>query len=71
MEVKNRLRDIRLTQYKIDNKTEFAELLGINSSSYTKIEGKNNIGSVPHLKDCFMICKKLNKEHIEDIWYME
>jgi len=64
--VKNRLREIRLTEYQIDSMKEFAAFLGINYRQYTEYEK----GVVPQPETMFKIAKKLNKP-IEEIFYLE
>lgn len=64
--LKNKLLKIRLERgYK--NSKDFAEFLGINSSTYSKIE--NNKKDV-NLENAFKIAEKLNMK-IEEIWYRE
>lgn len=67
MKVKNRLKDIRLKEYMIDSKTEFAKKLDVNVHTYIKWE---NGDSVPILYKALEIAKKLNKR-VDDIWYLE
>ena len=62
----NRLKEIRMKEYMM-NSGQFAEMLGINSSTYSMIEnGKRGVS----LENAFSIAQKLNKK-IEDIWYRE
>jgi len=66
MEVKNRLRDIRMREYAMEPK-EFADMLGINIKTYYPWE----LGSAtPSLKKCLCVAEKLNKT-VNDIWYLE
>lgn len=64
--IKNKLLSIRLELgYKFSK--DFAEFLGIQSSTYSLIE--NNKKAVS-LENAFQIAEKLNMK-IEDIWYKE
>lgn len=65
--IKNRLKEIRMKEYMIDSKTEFANMLGIPIQTYIKWE---NNKSFPNLDLAFTIANKLNKTVIE-IWYQE
>lgn len=65
--VKNRLKEIRMKEYFIDSKSEFARMLDIPVQTYIKWENEE---SNPNLDLAFTISKKLNKE-ITDIWYQE
>ncbi|WP_069649628.1 helix-turn-helix transcriptional regulator [Caloranaerobacter ferrireducens] len=67
MGVKNRLKEIRLKEYMIDSKTEFAKKLNINVHTYIKWE---NGDSVPVLEKALEVAKQLNKR-VDDIWYLE
>ena len=62
-----RLKEIRLKDFMIDSKTEFANKLGIPVQTYIKWE---NNKSYPNLDLAFTIAKKLNKS-ITEIWYQE
>ena len=62
-----KLKEIRLKEFMIDSKTEFANMLGIPVQTYIKWENEK---SYPNLDLAFTIAKKLNKEVIE-IWYQE
>lgn len=62
-----RLKEIRLKEFMIDSKTEFANMLEIPVQTYIKWE---NNKSYPNLDLAFTISKKLNKTVIE-IWYQE
>ena len=61
--LRNRLKEIRMKEYMMGSK-EFAEMLGVNYTTYSKIE--NNKKSVS-LENAYIIAKKLNR-NIEDIW---
>ena len=61
--LKNRLKEIRMREYMMSSK-DFAEMLGINYTTYSKIE--NNKKSVS-LENAYEIAKRLNR-NIEDIW---
>ena len=52
-----------MKEYMMGSK-EFAEMLGVNYTTYSKIE--NNKKSVS-LENAYIIAKKLNR-NIEDIW---
>ncbi len=65
--VKNRLKEIRMKEYLIDSKSEFARMLDIPVQTYIKWENEE---SNPNLDLAFNIAKKLNKQ-ITDIWYQE
>ncbi|SHJ03830.1 helix-turn-helix transcriptional regulator [Lutispora thermophila] len=66
MGVKCELRNIRLLEYKMDSKTEFANMLGVEVHTYLKWEK----GSTPTLPKALEVAKKLNKK-VEDIWHLE
>lgn len=63
--IKNNLKEIRMKEYAIDSKSEFARMLEVPVQTYIKWE---NWESSPNLDLAFTIAKKLNKT-IEDIWY--
>lgn len=65
--LKCRLKEIRLKEYMIDSKTEFANILGVPIQTYIKWENEK---SYPNLHLAFTIAKKLNKTVIE-VWYQE
>lgn len=66
MEVKNRLKEIRMREYLMSS-SEFAKLLGVAISTYSQWEsGSSN----PSIVKCFEIANKLNKK-LEEIWYSE
>lgn len=62
-----RLKEIRLKEFMIDSKTEFARKLGIPIQTYTNWEKEL---SYPNLKLAYEIAEKLDKE-ITQIWYLE
>lgn len=64
--LKNRLREIRLTEYQIDNKKKYAEMMGFDYRQYCRWED----GTIPKPETMFRIAKKLNRK-VDDIWYLE
>ena len=66
MALKNRLKEIRMKEYMIDNKSEFARKLDIPVQTYIKWENEE---SFPNLNIAFEIASKLNKK-VDDIWYL-
>ena len=62
--LKNKLKEIRMKEYMMIQK-EFAEMLGINHTTYSKIE---NYKKTVSLENAYLIAEKLNRK-IEDIWY--
>jgi DNA-binding XRE family transcriptional regulator len=67
MGVKNRLKEIRMREYMIQSKSEFARFLGVKEQAYIKWENEE---SSPNMELALMIAEKLNKS-IDDIWYLE
>jgi len=65
MGVGNRLKEIRMKEY-LMNQKEFSEILGVNYRQYNKYEN----GVVPYLEVALNICKKLNKP-LEQVFYLE
>ncbi|MBS4958919.1 MULTISPECIES: helix-turn-helix transcriptional regulator [Clostridium] len=65
--LKCRLQEIRLREFMIDNKTEFARKLNVPIQTYTNWEKSI---SYPNLTLAYEIAKKLNKE-VTEIWYLE
>lgn len=66
MSVKNKLKEIRMREY-LMNQGEFSKMLEILLTTYSQWErGKSN----PTLETAFVIANKLNKK-IEDIWLYE
>lgn len=63
--VKNRLKEIRMKEYMVESKSEFARMLNVPVQTYIKWE---NGESSPNLDLAFTIAKKLNRTVI-DIWY--
>lgn len=59
-----RLKNIRMQEFMV-NKTEFAEMLGIELTQYIKYE---NAEVYPSLEKAINIAKALNK-NIKDIWW--
>lgn len=66
MGVKNKLKEIRMREYMLNSK-EFCELLGINESTYSKIESNKQQGNIDTI---LKIAKALNRK-VEEIWYLE
>ena len=64
--VKNRLREIRMREYMMNQK-EFAELLKVDDKTYSSWEINH---SRPNLERALEVAKILNK-NIEDIWFLE
>ncbi|WP_053956805.1 helix-turn-helix transcriptional regulator [Inediibacterium massiliense] len=67
MGVKNKLKEIRLKEHLMDNKSEFAKMIGVNIQTYTKWE---NGDTVPPIERALKVSEKLNKT-VNDIWYLE
>lgn len=65
--LKCRLKEIRLKEFMIDSKVEFARLLNVPMQTYVKWE---NNKSYPNLNLAYEIAKKLNKE-VTEVWYLE
>ncbi len=63
--VKNKLKEIRMKEYMIESKSEFARMLNVPVQTYIKWENEE---SSPNLDLAFTIAKKLNRTVI-DIWY--
>lgn len=66
MAVKNKLKEIRLKEYLIDNQTEFSKILEIDYRQYNRYEN----GTVPSLETALEIAEKLNKK-VEDIFHLD
>lgn len=66
MNIKNNLKEIRLKEYMMDSKTEFAKLLGVGLHTYSNWEN----GTLPNLKTALDVARKLNKK-VEEIWHLE
>ncbi|NFO03097.1 helix-turn-helix domain-containing protein [Clostridium botulinum] len=65
MGVKNKLKEIRMKEYMMNQK-EFCELIGISQSTYNPIENNVKQGNAETL---LIIAKGLNRK-VEDIWYL-
>lgn len=65
--LKNKLKEIRMKEYEIDNKSEFARFLGIPMQTYIKWEKEE---SSPNLDLAFTVANKLNKK-VDEIWYQK
>lgn len=63
--LKNKLKEIRMKEYMIESKSEFARILNVPIQTYIKWENEE---SSPNLDLAFTIAKKLNRTVI-DIWY--
>lgn len=63
--IKNKLKEIRMKEYMIESKSEFARMLNVPVQTYIKWENEE---SSPNLDLAFTIAKKLNRTVI-DIWY--
>ncbi|AAK79833.1 DNA-binding XRE family transcriptional regulator [Clostridium acetobutylicum] len=66
MSVKNHLKEIRMREYLIESKSEFARFLEVNEHAYIKWENEK---SAPSMEVALMVAKKLNKK-VDDIWYL-
>ena len=64
MEIRNRLKEIRMKEYTMD-RIEFAEFLNVNIKTYYSWENGNRI---PSLDQCLDISNKLNIS-VNEIWY--
>ena len=65
--IKCNLREIRLKEYMIDSKTEFANKLEVPVQTYIKWENGIN---TPTLLMALEVSKKLNK-NVNEIWHLE
>lgn len=61
------LKEIRLKEYMIDSKSEFARMIEISVQTYIKWEKEE---STPPLLMALKVAKKLNKK-VEDIWHLK
>lgn len=61
------LKAIRLKEYMIDSKSEFARMIEISVQTYIKWENEE---STPPLLIALKVAKKLNKQ-VEEIWHLE
>ncbi|MCB2297825.1 helix-turn-helix domain-containing protein [Clostridium tagluense] len=66
MGVKNRLKEIRMREYML-NQTEFSKLLGYDLKTVSNWEREV---STPILERAIDVSNKLNKK-VNDIWYLE
>lgn len=66
MDVKNRLKEIRMREYAEDPK-EFAARIGVNLKTYYVWESGN---ALPSLKECIRVSNILNKD-VKEIWSLE
>lgn len=66
MGVKNRLKEIRMREYMIQSKSEFARFLGVKEHAYIKWEKEE---AAPNMELALIIAKKLNRK-VDDIWYL-
>jgi DNA-binding XRE family transcriptional regulator len=64
--VKNRLKEIRMKEYMM-NQIEFAKILQISNTTYSNIENNNVQGNISTI---LKIAKLLNKP-VETIWFLE
>jgi DNA-binding XRE family transcriptional regulator len=67
MGVKNRLKEIRMREYMIQSKSEFARFLGVKEHAYIKWENEE---SSPNMELALAIAQKLNKR-VDEIWYLD
>ncbi|WP_291568640.1 helix-turn-helix transcriptional regulator [Clostridium sp. UBA2485] len=63
--VKNKLKEIRMREYMMNQK-EFCAMLGISQSTYNPIEKNIKQGNAETL---LIIAEGLNRK-VEDIWYL-
>lgn len=66
MGVKNRLKEIRMREFMMNQK-EFCGMIGISQSTYSSIESNKIQGNIENI---MIIAKALNRK-VEDIWYLE
>ncbi|MBY6761806.1 helix-turn-helix domain-containing protein [Clostridium botulinum] len=66
MNVKNKLKEIRMREYMMTS-TKFCELLDVSLSTYSQIENNKQQGNIETI---LKISKALNRK-VEDIWYLE
>jgi len=67
VKIKNRLKEIRMKEYMIESKSEFARFLGIKEHAYIKWENEE---SAPAMELALQVARKLNRK-VDDIWYLE
>jgi DNA-binding XRE family transcriptional regulator len=65
-EIKCNLKEIRLKEYLIDSKKEFASMLEVEEHRYGSWEREE---SFPNLKTALQIANKLNKK-LEEVWHL-
>jgi len=65
MGVKNKLKEIRMREYMMNQK-EFCNVIGVSQSTYNPIESNTKQGNAETL---LIIAKGLNRK-VEDIWYL-
>lgn len=66
MGVRNKLKEIRMREYMLNQK-EFCAMIGISQSTYSTIEANKTQGNIETL---LIIAKALNRK-VEEIWYLE
>lgn len=65
--IKNNLQQIRLKDFGVDTRIDFANFLNVNAKTYSCWEAGV---SCPKLFEAIRIAKKLNKK-VEEIWISE
>lgn len=65
MGVRNKLKEIRMKEYMMNQK-EFCNMLGISQSTYSPIESNAKQGNAETL----LIIAKGLKRKVEEIWYL-
>lgn len=66
MEVKNRLKEIRMKEHMMEP-AEFAALIKVNIKTYYSWElGK----AIPSMKEGLRVAKEINKR-LDEIWYLD
>lgn len=63
--VKNKLKEIRMREYMLNQK-DFCRLIGISQSTYNPIENNTKQGNAETI---LLIAKGLNRK-VEEIWYL-
>ncbi|MFL0167629.1 helix-turn-helix transcriptional regulator [Candidatus Clostridium helianthi] len=66
MGVKNKLKEIRMKDYMMNQK-EFCNMLKISQSTYSSIESNKIQGNIENI---LSIARALNRK-VEEIWYLE
>nr|WP_279284857.1 helix-turn-helix domain-containing protein [Clostridium sporogenes] len=64
--VKNKLKEIRMREYMMDQK-QFYTMLGISKSTYSQIENNKQQGNI---ETVLKIAKALSRP-VEEIWFLE